>query len=122
MKLVAVSCNTIPRMPGMRPGDLITIECETTTGPMKGWRISIRGQQVFFISPRGWVRNADARRDPDGPLTVFEVPRSDVTLQWGGNPDELEAILKSGKYDSEPFGPPPPPPAPPAVATELGDA
>lgn len=109
MKLASISFNAIPRMPGMRPGDLATIETAKPGDALLGWRISIRGQQVFLISPPGWDRDRDRskKRNPNGPTTVFEIPRAEVTFQWTGSADEVEAILKGGKYDSEPFGPPP---------------
>src|SRR5678815_5073322 len=104
MKLVSISFNALPRMPGMRPGDLITIECVKPGEALRDWHISIRGQQVFLVSPAGWSRDRTSARDPKGTVVVFEVPRADVTFQWQGSADEVEAILKSGKYDSEPLG------------------
>lgn len=109
MKLAGLSFNAIPRMPGMRPGDLATINCDSPGDALKGWRVALRGQQVFFISPPGWDRDRDRTkvRVPNSVVTVFEVPRAEVTFQWLGEAAEVEAILKAGKYDSEPFGPPP---------------
>ncbi len=111
MKLLSISFNAVPRMPGLRPGEVSTIDVVKPNDAIRGWRLSIRGQQVFFISPPGWQRDHEKNRnrDPHGPITVFEVSRADVTFQWQGTPDELETILKSGKYDSpEPFGGLPP--------------
>lgn len=128
MKLATISFNAIPRMPGMRPGDLVTIDVDKPGDALDGWKVSIRGQQVFFISPQGWKRDRSATRDPKGPITVFEVPRSEITFCWTGGVEEIEAILKSGKYDSDPFGFQPTPISPdkPLLAqvpsSQLGDA
>lgn len=105
MKLNTITFKAIPKMPGMRPGDLITIDTAKPGDGLKDWRVSIRGQQVFFISPSGWVSDRSVKqRDAKGPITVFEIPRAEVIFGWSGPSDELEAILKGGKYDSEPFG------------------
>ena len=104
MKLASLAFNAIPRMPGMRPGDIATIDC-AKPGAFTGWRVAIRGQQVFFISPTGWDKDANKRAGSR--VTIFETSRAEVTFQWVGSVDEVEAILKGGKFDSEPFGPPP---------------
>lgn len=107
MKLATISFMAIPRMPGVRPGDLCTIDTDKPGDALRGWRLSIRGQQVFFISPPGWLRDQSVKiRDVKGPVTIFEVPRAEVTFQWTGTADEVEAILKSGRYDTEAFGGP----------------
>lgn len=107
MKLLSITFRAIPRMPGIRADALSTIDCEKPHDALKGWRLSLRGQQVFFISPPGWVRDQNNRqRDPSGPVTVFEVPRAEVCLEWKGAADELEALFKGGRFESEPFGPP----------------
>lgn len=109
MRLASITFKAIPRMPGVRPGDLCTIDVDKPGDALKGWRISIRGQQVFFISPSGWVRDRnDKRKNEKGPTIVIEVPRAEVVFYWEGAADELEAILKGGKYDSDPFGWQPP--------------
>lgn len=104
MKLASISFKVTPRLPGLRPGDLVTIDLDKPGDALVGWKLSIRGQQVFFISPPGWVRDRAAKRDAKGPVTVFEVPRAEITFCWTGSPDEVETILKGGKYDSELFG------------------
>lgn len=110
MKLASLSFKAIPRLPGVRPGDLVTIECDKPTEALKGWSVSVRGQQVFLVSPPGWVRDQSVKnRDMKGPVTIFEIPRAEVIFMWSCMPDEVEASLKGGKYDSEPFGPPPAP-------------
>lgn len=128
MKLASLSFNAVPRMPGMRPGDLTTIDVDKPGDALLGWKLALRGQQVFFISPPGWQRDRSAKRDAKGPVTVFEVPRSEITFCWTGAPDEIDAILKGGKYDSEPFGwqPTPIEPDKPLLAQvpagQMGDA
>lgn len=108
MKLLTITFKATPRMPGVRASELSTIKLREPGDALKGWRLSIRGQQVFFISPPGWVRDQNnKRRDAGGPVTVFEVPRAEVYLEWEGSAEDLEALFKGGKWESPPFGPPP---------------
>ncbi len=110
MKLLSITFKATPRMPGVRANDLTTIDTSKPGDTLKGWRIVIRGQQVFFTSPPGWVRDQNVKkRDPNGPVTVFEVPRADIYFEWHGPSDDLEALYKGGKWESPPFGPPPAP-------------
>lgn len=110
MKLVSISFKAIPRMPGVRPNDLVSLVCDKPNDALRDWRVAIRGQQVFFISPAGWDTDRSVRRQLDGagPVTVFELPRAEVFFQWQGTADELEALFKGGKYESPPFGWQPP--------------
>lgn len=106
MKLLSITFKATPRMPGVRANDLTTIDTEKPGDALKGWHLSIRGQQAFFVSPPGWVRDQNVKkRDPDGPVTVFEVPRADMYFEWQGAPEELDALFKNGKWDSPAFGP-----------------
>jgi hypothetical protein len=107
MKLVSITFETAPRIPGIRPGDMVTIKCDQPEGAMRGWSVSIRGASVFFISPPGWKQGEthsqwDKRKNP----VMHEVPRSGCYFQWDGVRDEIDAFMKSGKYDSAPFGTP----------------
>lgn len=105
MRLISISFKAIPRMPGVRPGDLATINCDKPSESLRGWRIAIRGQQAFFISPQGWLRDQNIKtRDIKGQVTVFEMPRTEVFLQWETDPDELDILTKGGKFESPPFG------------------
>lgn len=125
MKLLTITFKATPRMPGVRANDLTTIDTSRPGEALKGWRISLRGQQVFFVSPPGWVRDQSIRvRDPNGPVFVFEVPRADVYFEWQGLTDELDALFKGGKWESPPFGPPPQPieePRPLLDQHQIGD-
>lgn len=111
MKLLSISFKATPRMPGVRAQDLTTIHTDKPGDALIGWRVSLRGQQVFFVSPPGWMRDNSMRkrRDPNGPVTVFEIPRGDVYFEWQGSTEELDALFKGGKWESPPFGPPPAP-------------
>jgi hypothetical protein len=127
MKLRAITFKAIPRMPGIRADALATIECEKPHEALNGWTVQIRGQQVFFVSPPGWNRETskNRQRDPNGPVTIFEVPRGEVLFEWVGTSSELDAFFRGGKFESEPFGPKPLPPAvsaAPIPAGEQGDA
>lgn len=106
MKLASLSFNAVPRMPGFRPNDIMSIDTEKPNAFL-GWRVSVRGQQVFFISPPGWDRDPSKKPRPNGPVTIFETSRAEVTFQWVGTAEEVDTLLKSSKFDSEPFGPPP---------------
>ncbi len=125
MKLVSLSFNSIPRMPGFRAGDICVIESAKPQAFL-GWRVSIRGERVFFVSPPGWEAGSTKVR-AGGPVTIFETSRIEVTFQWSGNELEIETILKGGKYDSEPLGPPPELAKPKSLldqvpASQLGDS
>jgi len=108
MKLVNITFGSIPRLPGLRPADLGKIDCDKPGEALRGWRLVLRGQQAFFISPPGWVQDqSDKRRDSAGPVTVYEMDRSEVLMHWhlGPGDAELETFFKrSGKWESPPFG------------------
>jgi hypothetical protein len=106
MKLKQVTFDRVPKLPGIRPGDLTTLDC-ANPGVLKDWRIILRGQSMYLVSPVGWTHNENrgTRRDPKGPVTMYEIPRADVFLQWDvADEAEIEAVLKGGKYESEPLG------------------
>lgn len=106
MKLVSITFQNAPRIPGIRPGDMSTINCDRPDGAMRGWRVAIRGGTIFFISPRGWVNGQSFMQwDQKKPRIIHEVPRSECYLQWSGDESEVEPVLKN-KYDSEVFGEP----------------
>lgn len=109
MKLVNITFSAIPKLPGIRPTDLGTIDCDKPSESLRGWKLVLRGQQAFFVSPPGWVRDqSEKRRNPKGPVTVFEIDRSEITLHWCGvdeGADGVEALIKrAGKWESQPFG------------------
>ncbi len=106
MKLINITFGSVPRLPGLRPSDLGKIDCDKPGESLRGWRLILRGQQAFFVSPPGWVQDqSDKRRDDKGPVTIYEMSRTEVLLHWKGMTDELEAtVFKSGKYESPPFG------------------
>ena len=107
MKLISITWSSTPRMPGLRPTDLGKIDCDNPNGAMKDWRVSVRGSQLYFISPPGWLKDQSAKRDPSGRPTVFgPIPVSDVYLEWiVESPEDLDKLL-AGKmtFDSPPFG------------------
>lgn len=106
MKLKKITFDHVPSLPGIRAGDLSTIDC-AAPGVLKDWRIILRGPSMFLVSPPGWTLNEarNARRDPKGPVQMYEVARSNVYFQWEAADDlDIEAVLKGGKYESEPLG------------------
>jgi hypothetical protein len=105
MKLINITFGSIPRLPGLRPTDLGKIDCDKPGEALKGWRLFLRGASAFFVSPPGWVADqSEKRRDPKGPRTVYEMPRTEVLLHWHASEDELENVFKNNKWESPPFG------------------
>lgn len=108
MKLVSITFESAPKLPGIRPGDLCTINCDRPDGAMRGWRVMIRGAAIFFVSPAGFQTNVSPMAwDKTKPPIVHEVPRANCYLQWSGpsSPADIDTLVKS-KYDSEPLGEP----------------
>lgn len=108
MKLLNITFGNIPRLPGLRPTDLGKIDCDKPSEALRGWRLALRGQQAFFISPAGWTQDqTDKRRNPNGPVTIYEMDRADVLLHWHLEPGEkaLDEFYKKGsKWESPVFG------------------
>lgn len=105
MKLKSITFKSVPRIPGLRAGDLSTLDIDNPGQALFGWRVSLRGPSVALISPRGWT-TANATqpkmRDQNGACVVHIMPPNEAYLQWEAQPDELEAILKGGlKYECE---------------------
>ncbi len=125
-KLLSITFKATPRMPGVRASELSTIKTDAPGDSLRGWKVAIRGQQVFFISQPGWHRDQNDRtkRDPNGPVTVFETPRAEVYFEWQGSAEEIETMMKGGKWESPPFGPPPRAVEKPEAipADQMGDA
>lgn len=132
MKLNRITFARIPALPGIRAGDLSTLDLENPAAPLRGWRLALRGPHVFLISPPGWnARNqtTPTARDPKGPTVVHQIPATDVFLHWEGDAVEIESMLKGNfsKFESQPFGPPPSAepiktPAAPIPPGQTGDA
>lgn len=108
MKLISITWSSTPRLPGLRPSDTGRIECDRPEGPLKDWRVAIRGAQLYFISPNGWNRDQSVKsRAPDAPRTVFgPIPANEVYLEWLTESEADVAALLKGKleFDSPPFG------------------
>lgn len=130
MKLVSITFGTTPRLPGLRPSDTGHIPCDNP-GAMKGWKLAIRGNHVYFISPKGWQRSSEAKKDAAGPVTVFgPFAVGDVYFEWQC-PDEVQLKkLLDGKltWESPEFGWTPTPVVPgqsilaQVPAGQMGDA
>lgn len=119
--LVTITFTEAPRLPGVRAGDMTSIECDKPHESLKHWRIAVRGASVFFISPPGWKQGKKSHEwDANGRSTIHEVPRTLCVFQWHGSPDAIETLIK-GKYDSPMFGGPIPvvDKSAPAVEPEL---
>lgn len=116
VKLTGFSFGITPRLPGLRQSDIVSVECDNPAPPMKDWRVIVRGQSVFFVSPPGWnnaTKTTPQDRDPKGPVVVHEVARTDVHLHWSSDENDAEAIAKAtNKFESMPLGWKPAPIAP----------
>lgn len=105
MKLMAITFDRAPRIPGVRPGDLSTVDCSNPTAALKGWRFLLRGPSVFFVSPPGWMTGRPPHDwNPKGDCSVHQVPMADCFLHWSGDPAEIDTVLTKGKFDSPAFG------------------
>jgi hypothetical protein len=110
LKLVSITFENAPRLPGIRPGDLSTLECEKPNTPMIGWRAIIRAGAIFLVSPRGWKSGRHPKEwNSDEPSVIHEIPRANCYLHWAGDSSDIESMLKT-KFETPPFGPPIPPP------------
>ena len=108
MKLISISWSSTPRMPGLRSSDVQRIDCDKPTAALEGWRVAIRGSQIYFISPPGWIRDQSVKtRDSLGPRVVFgPIPTSEVYLEWLAETEmDVNALLKGKlEFESPPFG------------------
>lgn len=97
------------KLPGVRAGDLTDLDLDNPPPALHGWRISVRGASMHMISPPGWHQSNSTnpeRRDPEGPVLVVEVPRTDVFFYWEVPADETEAFFKNTRFDGPVLGPP----------------
>ena len=104
LKLDSITFETAPRLPGIRPGDMSTIDCENPNTPLIGWRAMLRGGPLFLVSPKGWKPGSKAPDwDPNGPAVIHEVARSHCFFHWSGSVEDIDTIAK-GKFETPPFG------------------
>lgn len=105
MKLKEITFREAPRIPGIRPGALSSLDCANPNTALLNWRALIRGPVVYFVSPPGFRPGINASDfDKSGPCLIFEVPRTQCYLQWAGTPEEIAGVQK---FDTPPFGPEP---------------
>lgn len=108
IKLAGLTFGETPRIAGLRSVDLITIDCDNPSPPMRDWRIIVRGPSIFLISPPGWTTATQTRpadRDPKGPVVVHEVPRASVFLQWQSDDTDPNAVIQAtSKHETPPLG------------------
>lgn len=110
---MAIAIQTItfvddPKMPGVRQSAFTTLHTdEKVSEILRGFRLMLRGPSAFFVSPKGWHQSMPKNSwDPEGPVKIFEIPRSNLHIVWQADkPEELAAIQK-GNFDSQPFGKP----------------
>lgn len=107
-KLKKITFDRAPKWPGIRAGDLTTLDCDNPPTQLCDWKIVLRGQTVYFVSPPGWTvgeNRATRQRDPKAPSVVYEAPRDGVFLEWHATGEaDIEALMKGGKFESDPLG------------------
>ncbi len=105
MKLISITFGSTPKLPGLRPTDLGTIKLDNPGEALRGWRLFLRGSTAFFVSPPGWVPDqSEKKRDPKGAVTIHEVARDELRMQWSVGADKIEDALKNNQWESPPFG------------------
>jgi hypothetical protein len=105
-KLKSITFIHTPKAPGLRAGDLSTVDLENPHGALLGWRALIRGPMLFLVSPPGWTQTNQMRNaDPSGPRRTVQSPISNCFFMWDG--DEADVSKAVAVYTSDPFGPPP---------------
>ena len=103
MKLKEITFREAPRLPGIRPGAISSLECFNPHPSLVGWRALLRGASIFFVSPSGYRVGVNPNEwDKKGPIIIHEVPRSQCYLAWVGSPDEIAGVQK---FDTPPYGP-----------------
>lgn len=103
MKIKSITFDRSPRIPGLRAGDLVTVECENPPEALKDWRVVLRGAMIYLISPPGWCGKPRSQWDKNGPVTVAEVPRDHCCVQWTAESnDDIEAVMKGSRFDAQP--------------------
>jgi hypothetical protein len=102
LKLTKVTFEHTPRIPGLRAGSVSELDIDNPPTPLLGWSVHVRAHAIVLVSPRGWTSNENraTKRDPNGPITIHEIPRAGSYLHWIGDEADVEAVLKGGKYDT----------------------
>ncbi len=105
LKLVSLTFDDAPRIPGVRPGAMIKIECDKPHVSLTGWRIILRGASLFFVSPRGWRPGLQPHEwNTESASAIHEIPRMHCFLEWEGDQADIDAVIAKGKYETPPFG------------------
>ncbi len=106
IKLVSITFENAPRVPGVRPGDMSTIQCENPNQTLVGWRAVIRGAMLFLVSPKGWKPGSKTHEwDASEPAVIHEIPRTHCFMHWEGELADIDAVLAKGKFETPAFGP-----------------
>jgi hypothetical protein len=83
-------------LPGLR--DVRNFDVPPRSGPLMGWKVSVRADALVFRSPPGWKLGGAAATNklgvPGEDVTTFRVPRHQVAESWtwadGEEPGEVE--------------------------------
>jgi hypothetical protein len=93
-RLIAISFVTSPKLPGLHSALSSTFFVGTKNGPLAHWTVAVRKGVIVLTSPIGWKANGFDRTERE--RTVYEVPRSEVSLQWVL--DEGETTFEPGEW------------------------
>lgn len=78
------------------------IQVENPHPAMRDWSISIRGERVYVVSPRGWALGLNSNQwSTNGPRKVFPIAISECRMEWEGDVDAVSKLMV--RYDSGPL-------------------
>lgn len=108
LALKTITFKTAPRIPGVRAGDLIEINCENPPESMRDWHAVVRGGVVLLVSPPGWLMGKYSREATGvGARRIHEIPRNNCFLFFEGDSEDIKAVLDLSKtFTSAVFGVP----------------
>lgn len=95
MKLTAMICHEGLALPGLRASNTMTLTIGE--GPLRDWRVHVRGPSVFLVSPRGWEAGKQSHEYKGSVRRIYEVPRNRVSLSWDldeSTSDSLDDVVK----------------------------
>ena len=98
-RLISVQFNaSSPPLDGL--GTITRIKIREPEDRFRGFQVCARGPIVYLVSPPGWNREIQfVTYDAKGPRRIWEIPRSQVNMQFEGA--TLSDVDKLQVFDSE---------------------